>query len=219
MSIHESNHSKESLLESISELFLTYGLRSTSMEDICVHLKISKKTLYQFFANKDDVVEQVMYYRLEKRRVENAPGELTKMNPVVFLYNVKNHILYDLTTQIPANYFDLKKYHPEVDKKIQKEESEFLSGVIKTVLAKGEEEGYLRKGINSELQLYLLAKQLSFLREQKMLNAIEYPASLLISTIFDNFILALATAKGIQIFEEIKKNEKSNNSESRKEKK
>ena len=52
--------SKTQLLESISELFLKFGLRSTSMDDIASHLKMSKKTLYQYFANKDEVVEQVM---------------------------------------------------------------------------------------------------------------------------------------------------------------
>ena len=47
--------------------FLRFGLRSTSMDDIANHLKISKKTLYQQFANKDDVVEQVMLYRRDEK--------------------------------------------------------------------------------------------------------------------------------------------------------
>ena len=51
----EQKQASEELLENISGLFLKYGLRSTSMEDICSHLKISKKTLYQFFQNKEDV--------------------------------------------------------------------------------------------------------------------------------------------------------------------
>ena len=47
MTENEFYRTKEELLENISELFLKYGLRSTSMDDICSHLKISKKTLYQ----------------------------------------------------------------------------------------------------------------------------------------------------------------------------
>ena len=112
--MHENTHLKEELVAAISGLFLTYGLRSTSMDDIAAHLKVSKKTLYQIFENKDDVVEQVVFYRFEKRREENAPDELLRMSPVQFLYNIKRHILADLNTQLPANYFDVKKYHPEV---------------------------------------------------------------------------------------------------------
>ena len=63
MTESEFNRTREELLENISELFLKYGLRSTSMDDICSHLKISKKTLYQYFSNKDDLVEQIMMHR------------------------------------------------------------------------------------------------------------------------------------------------------------
>ena len=61
------NTYKEKLLEDISELFLKFGLRSTSMDDIANHLKISKKTLYQYFENKDNVVEEVMLFRIRDR--------------------------------------------------------------------------------------------------------------------------------------------------------
>ena len=70
MTESEINRTKEELLENISELFLKYGLRSTSMDDICSHLKISKKTLYQHFSNKDDVVEQVLLYRRNSHQVK-----------------------------------------------------------------------------------------------------------------------------------------------------
>ena len=72
------NFSKEELLANISDLFLTYGLRSTSMEDICNYLKISKKTLYHIFENKDDVVEQVMLYRLESIRKRTTPKKISE---------------------------------------------------------------------------------------------------------------------------------------------
>lgn len=52
----EGNHLKEELVGCISDLFLKYGLRSTSMDDMANHLKVSKKTLYQIFENKEDVV-------------------------------------------------------------------------------------------------------------------------------------------------------------------
>ena len=61
--MEENIKQKRELIAAISDLFLRFGLRSTSMDDIANHLKISKKTLYQQFANKDDVVEQVMRAR------------------------------------------------------------------------------------------------------------------------------------------------------------
>lgn len=85
----EGNHLKEELVGCISDLFLKYGLRSTSMDDMANHLKVSKKTLYQIFENKEDVVEQVMYYRLENLRKETSPEELQKIGPVRFCMKSK----------------------------------------------------------------------------------------------------------------------------------
>ena len=78
MTESEFNRAREELLENISELFLKYGLRSTSMDDICSHLKISKKTLYQYFSNKDDLVEQIMMHRRNNYRTQKDIEELGK---------------------------------------------------------------------------------------------------------------------------------------------
>ncbi len=203
--MHEHTHSKEELLEAISGLFLTYGLRSTSMDDISAHLKISKKTLYQIFENKNDVVEQVVAYRIEKNREKHASGDLLKMTPVRILYSIRTHILESLNTQLPANYFDIKKYHPEVYGRILREESEFMETFMDVVLRRGVEEGFLRNDTDMKLQTYLLTRQFSFFKEQELANAMAYPRTDLVSIVIENFILALATEKGRKEFEKIKK--------------
>lgn len=203
--INENNQLKEELLASISELFLTYGLRSTSMDDMCTHLKISKKTLYQLFENKDDVVEQVMQYRREVRIRETNMEELTRMNPVHFLYNIKKHITNDLSSRLPANLFDMKKYHPEVEKKIVEEDGKFIHNLLTTVITKGIKNGYFKKELDTEIQIYLFGKQMSFLGDPEVMNQMIYPIPVVISTIVDNFILAISSEKGKTEFEKRKK--------------
>lgn len=205
---NESNHQKDELLENISEIFLTYGLRSTSMDDICTHLKISKKTLYQLFTNKDDVVKQVMIYRRKKRREETNMSELFKTNPIRFLYNIKNHIIKDLSSRLPANYFDIKKYHPELEKEMCEEEAKFIKEMLSTILNNGVKEGYFLKEADMKVQIHLFSKQLSFLGDPETMNIIEYPIPVIISTIVDNFIRGISTLKGIEEFEEISEEEK-----------
>lgn len=208
--MYDNNHFKEELLAAISELFLTFGLRSTSMDDISARLKISKKTLYQIFENKDDVVEQVALYRLEKRRHEIAPEELAKLSPVQFLCNIKTHILRDLNTQLPANYFDVKKYHPEVYVRIQREEMKFTESLMEVVLEKGIRDGFLREDADMKLQVYLLTRQFAYFKEQELANTVEYPMSVILSAMIDNFILSITTEKGRNEFEKIRKEDQNN---------
>lgn len=199
---------KEELLDNISEIFLTYGLRSTSMDDICNHLKISKKTLYQFFENKDSVVEQVMLYRREKRRQETDLDKLIEMNPVHFLFGIKKNIINDLSSRLPANLFDMKKYHPEVASRISASDARFITEILTKVLSNGIRNGYFQKDLNMEVQIYLFSKQMSFLGEPETIKEMKYSIPVIISTIVDNFIRAICSGKGIMEFERLKEEDK-----------
>ena len=75
------------------------------------------------------------------------------------------------------------------------------------VLNRGVAEGFLRSDTDMKLQTYLLTKQFSFFKEQELANVMEYPKADMVSVIIDNFILALATEKGRDEFEKIKKEE------------
>lgn len=196
-----NNQAKEEMIEGISDLFLKYGLRSTSMEDICTHLKISKKTLYQFFANKDDVVEQVMLHRRNNRQVQEDIEKLLQQNVLEALLLIRDHVISDYSSRLPANMFDIKKYHPEVYERILQLDIEFSYSALRRLLNNGIQSGYFRKDLNLDIQIYLFTKQMSFLGEPEMISSIQYPMDAIISTIMDNFIRSISTPEGIKELE------------------
>ncbi len=197
----ENSQVKEDMIEDISDLFLKYGLRSTSMEDICTHLKISKKTLYQFFTNKDDVVEQVMLQRRNNRRVKEDIENLLQQNALEALLLIRDHVISDYSSRLPANMFDIKKYHPEVYEKILQLDVEFSYTTLRKLLNNGIKSGYFRKDLHLDIQIYLFTKQMSFLGEPEMISSIQYPMNDIISTIMENFIRSISTPKGISELE------------------
>lgn len=215
---NEHNQAKEELLENISELFLKYGLRSTSMDDICAHLKISKKTLYQLFTNKDDVVEQVMFHRRESERVKQDMEKLMEHNSIETILLVKEHIINDFTSRLPANLFDLKKYHPDIYEKVNESGNQFIHTFLLKLLEKGIREGFLRKNINREVQVYLFVKQMSFLGEPEMISEIKYPLEIIVSSIVENVIRSLATPKGIEELEKLINNPQKTNKNKKRDK-
>lgn len=203
MTENEINRNKEELLENISELFLKYGLRSTSMDDICTHLKISKKTLYQFFSNKDDVVEQVLLHQRNNIRVRKNIEELKQHNSIEIMLTIRNHIIDNLNSRMPANLFDLKKYHPDVYQRIDQQDQIFIHGLLHEVINKGIEEDFFRKDMNREVQVYLFVKQMSSLGEPEMISEIKYSLDIVVSTIVENFIRSFATPKGVRELEKL----------------
>lgn len=206
-----NNELREDLVANISELFLKYGLRSTSMDDIANHLKISKKTLYQHFSNKEDVVEQVMLHRRRKRDKETNSDEIRKKNPVQVLSSVKSFMASDIHNKYPSNFYDLRKYYPSVFQKLRAEDESFSKRFLETLIEQGIEQGYFRKEIDTDIQVYLFSKQLRFLQEPDNLTDYTYPLQKIVSTIIDNFLLAIATKKGLETFEEMQRRPESQN--------
>ncbi|MBS1564970.1 MAG: helix-turn-helix transcriptional regulator, partial [Bacteroidetes bacterium] len=51
---------RERIRDKAHELFMQYGIRSVSMDDIATHLGMSKKTIYQYFSDKDELVDEVL---------------------------------------------------------------------------------------------------------------------------------------------------------------
>jgi len=203
MTENEIHHAKEELLENISDLFLKYGLRSTSMEDICSHLKISKKTLYQFFANKDDVVEQVMLHRRNNHRTQKDMEKLKSLDAVRMMLSIARHIIDDLKSRKPSNLFDLKKYHPEVYERVNDRDHVFIHNLLNEIIDKGIRENLFRPDINREIQIYLFIKQMALLGEPEIITDMIYPMDTIISTIVGNFIRSLSTPQGIKELENV----------------
>lgn len=203
MTANESKQLKEELLENISDLFLKYGLRSTSMEDICTHLKISKKTLYQLFSNKDDIVEQVMVYRRNNYHTQQQLKKLRQLDAIHMMLNIRDHIIENFNSRLPANLFDLKKYHPKVYKKANKIDQEAIQALFNEIINKGIQEGNFRSSINQEVQVYLFVKQMLILSEPELISEIKYPIATIVSTIVENTLRSFVTPQGQEILEEL----------------
>lgn len=203
MTESEFYRTKEELLENISELFLKYGLRSTSMDDICSHLKISKKTLYQFFNNKDDVVEQVLFHRRNNHRTQQDLAELRQHHAIKIMLLIRDHIIAGLNSRKPANLFDLKKYHPDVYERVNEQDQIFIHDLMNEVIDRGIDEGYFRSDINKEVQVYLFVKQMAFLGEPEMITEAKYPLDAIVTTIVENVIRSFATPQGLKELEKL----------------
>ena len=173
------------------------------MDDICSHLKISKKTLYQYFSNKDDLVEQIMMHRRNNYRTQKDIEELKQHNSVEIMLTIRDHIIRSFNSRMPANLFDLKKYHPDVYQRVNNKDQIFIQNLFNVVIDFGIRVGYFRSDINREIQVYLFVKQMSLIGEPEMISELKYPISTIVSTIVENIIRSFATPQGMHELEHL----------------
>jgi AcrR family transcriptional regulator len=109
----EETDVRNRILSGTEELFMKYGVRSISMDDIARHLGVSKKTLYQHFADKDDLVTHVSSSHLQRDQAMFADLRQQSSNAIEELARISVWIKEDLEKMNPTLLIDIQKYHPK----------------------------------------------------------------------------------------------------------
>lgn len=195
---------KERILLKSNELFNRYGIRSVSMDDIATQLGMSKKTLYQYYVDKDELVNAVFDIILNTNKSQclecSKKGE-NAIHEVFLSFDMMQDIL---TTMNPSVLFDMQKYHPSAYKKFQDFRNGFLYKLIRSNLERGIKEELYRSEIDTDIlsKYRLFTVLLSFDPEifpSNKTNLVYIEQQLL-----EHFLYGLATSKGEKLIQKYK---------------
>ena len=142
---------KEEILQAAIQQFLRLGIKSVSMDDISSLLGISKKTLYQFVENKEDLVTQALwsFRNVERQFIENISKNAH--DAIDEMIQIGRHHVSIVRNMSPSMNFDLKKYYPAVWKIVKEFNNEVVGQTILQNLEKGIKEGLYRKNVNPQI--------------------------------------------------------------------
>ena len=139
---------QERILQKAHELFMLYGIRSVSMDEIANHLGISKKTIYQYFPDKEALVDSVVAIELTCSTTECENIAAICENPIHELFLSVDNFQEMISMMNPSLVYDLEKYHPNTYKKLNDHKYKFLYEIIKNNLERGIVDGLYRPEIN-----------------------------------------------------------------------
>jgi AcrR family transcriptional regulator len=142
---------KERILEKATQLFMSYGIRSITMDEIAAQLGISKKTIYQFFTDKDAMVEAVVNEVMKQNEQDCHGCSLTAENAVHEIFQAMEGIEEMLKTMNPQLIHDLEKHHPVAFKRLKQYKYQFLYTMIMENLERGIQEDLYRKDLNADI--------------------------------------------------------------------
>src|SRR5688572_7915784 len=140
----EDIQTKEKILKGAEELFTKYGVRSISMDDIARHLSVSKKTLYQHFADKEDIVTMACKAHLDRNVGEFDEIRNSAKNAIEELANLSVCLKRNMQDMNPSLLFDLQKYHPKAWAVWMNHKNQFIRSSVVRNLKQGIAEGYFR---------------------------------------------------------------------------
>ncbi len=180
-------------------MFFKYGIRSVSMDEIATQLGISKKTIYQHYADKDALVDDVINSEINENKEKCGRYQQVADNAIHETFLALENISEILKAMNVSLFNDLEKYHPIAYKKLMEHKNKFLSALVKNNLDRGVKEGLYKPEINTDiLAKYRMATVfLVFNNEVFHTNKI----TTVLNEITDNFLYGLATPKGNKLIE------------------
>ena len=195
---------QERIVIKAHELFMRYGIRSVSMDEVANHLGMSKKTIYQFYADKDALVEDVIEMQINANQLECNMHKLKSENAIHEIFMAVDMMLEVLTNINPNVIFDLEKYHPKAFKKHNEFKNKFLFTIIKQNLESGKEQGLYREDINADILARFRLASTFLIFNPEFFPHGKHSVSAIITEMTDNFLFGLATNKGQKLIEKYK---------------
>lgn len=193
---------KNKIIEQAEQLFQQYGFRSVTMDDIAKSLGLSKKTLYQYFEDKDDIVVKATQYHLDRDFREFQEMALNATNAMEEIVSISVCMRRNLHKANPSVLFDLQKYYPKAwGLFLEYKDKVFKQSIIST-LRRGQDEGHFRADINCEVLAILRMEQIQMSFDPKVFPPDKYDFKEVQNQFIDHFIQGLLTPTGRKNFEE-----------------
>jgi TetR/AcrR family transcriptional regulator, cholesterol catabolism regulator len=201
---------KQRIIQEATVLYLRLGIRSVSMDDISTQLGISKKTLYQHFEDKDQLVDVVLQERVKNMQAETLQTVDSATNAIEEIFNTMDMMVKHSRNMNPMVLFDLQKYHFPSFQKFLAYKNDFLLKIISNNLKKGVEEGFYRSDIKIDILAKFRLETLMIGFNMDAFPTEKYNVTEVSLVIIENFLYGLATEKGFNMIETYKNNRKSN---------
>jgi TetR/AcrR family transcriptional regulator, cholesterol catabolism regulator len=196
---------KERILVKADELFNRYGIRSVSMDDIANGLGMSKKTLYQYYADKEELVNAVFETLIQENRKRCNCDKDESENSIHEFFLALDMMQEMLSKMNPMLLYDMQKYHPQVYSKFLTHKNDFIFQMVRSNLEKGIKDELYRADIDVDVvakfrieSVFLAFNSDVFPNNRTHLVHIEQQLA-------DIFLYGMVTPKGQKLVQKYKK--------------
>jgi TetR/AcrR family transcriptional regulator, cholesterol catabolism regulator len=200
------NEELKDILLKVRELYMRYGIKSITMDDVASHLSISKKTLYKYVTDKDDLVGKIFDMELEQGANEMECVRGASLNAIEKLLMVSKIINHKLKHLNPATEYDLKKYYPHHYQKLVSARRQRMYKNVVANIEKGKEEGLYREDLDADVIGKLQVSRVENMVDNDFFGVDEFTSPRFFQEVFIYHIRGIANQKGIDFLENKLKN-------------
>lgn len=206
----EMEEKEKEFLQKSLDIFTRFGIKSVTMADMARHLGCSKKTIYNFVKDKNDLVRSCLSLHtcIEQDAIEGICSQ--DQNAIDEMFQIGSFISTMLKEMHPSIQYDLEKYHSEVYAEMKEEHHEHVYECMLRNLNKGIKEGLYREDLNAAVIAKLYVKKMDILFDVEVFPRSEFSFKEVYAVLFRYHILGVASPKGAKYLAKKFENLKSN---------
>jgi AcrR family transcriptional regulator len=195
---------RDRILTAALEMFMRHGIKSVTMDDIAKHLAMSKKTIYQYFRDKDEVVHTLMerQFAVDCAEFESIAKEASNVVEEVFGHMRKMHRMFSNIN--PNMLYDLRKFHPRSWEIVTRFRTEVALGMVEQALEKGKKDGLVRADVNTKIISQLRVEQIEMGFNPTVFPPAKYAMLDVQIALVEHFLYGICTLKGHKLINKFK---------------
>jgi len=194
---------QEKIIEEATHQYFQYGIRNVTMDGIATGLGMSKRTVYEIFKNKNELVHECLKSIKQKHNAKNQEIVTTSTNVIETIFSFMQEGIKSMNAINPVFFRDMEKFHNSTWKKL-KEENEKEGFMLTTeLLKKGIKEGLFREDINIQIVSKLFHEQINLLANEEIFPRDEFNYTDVFQNLTINFMRGISTQKGIDLIDKI----------------
>jgi len=188
---------KDQILLKATEMFLTLGFKSVTMDDIAAEMGISKKTIYQHFSTKPDLVKEVTLKLFESISCGIDTISENNLNPIEELFEIKNFVLQHLKNESASPIYQLQKYYPKLFSSLKQKQFQIMQKCVIENLEKGVKKGLYRADIDVDFISRIYFIGVTGIKDNDMFPLKNYAMKNLMNQYLDYHLRGICTPNGI----------------------
>ena len=195
---------EDRIIAAAGELFFRHGIKSIMMDDVATHLGMSKKTIYQFYADKDAIVSALTDVELNTQHLEMEEARRTSVNAIDEIFKTMS-CLSRTFVKINANvFYDMQKFHPGSWNRFHDFKEKNMLVFVEENLQSGMKDELYRNDLNAKIMAKFRMEEVAMAFNPLIFPPDKYNIKEVQMILLDHFVHGITTLKGHKLINKYK---------------